>query len=224
MATDKFLKRIVAPDIEGEDDKMASDVHTFTHGINSSDPLLLLGILFSALIHDADHRGISNGQLAVEDTEMAAKYRNKSIAEQNSLDLAWDLLMEHRFSDLRRCLFTSQSELIRFRQVLVNVVLATDIFDKQLNDLRKNRWNQAFAEENLVDGVIDHDLRATIVLEHIIQASDVSHTMQHWHIYRKWNARLFQELYTAYKEGRMAKDPSTFWYQGELGFFDNYGK
>lgn len=53
MATDKFLKRIVAPDIDGEDDKMASDVHAFTHGINSSDPLLLLGILFSALIHDA---------------------------------------------------------------------------------------------------------------------------------------------------------------------------
>ena len=53
MATDKFLKRIVAPDIEGEDEKMASNVHAFTHGINVSDPLLLIGILFSALIHDA---------------------------------------------------------------------------------------------------------------------------------------------------------------------------
>lgn len=53
MATDKFLKRIVAPDIEGDDNKMARNVHAFTHGINSSDPLLLIGILFSALIHDA---------------------------------------------------------------------------------------------------------------------------------------------------------------------------
>ena len=26
----------------------------------------------------------------------------------------------------------------------------------------------------------------------------------------------------AYTEGRMAKDPATFWYQGEIGFFDNY--
>ena len=53
MATDKFLKRIVAPDIEAEDEQMASNVHAFTHGINTSDPLLLFGILFSALIHDA---------------------------------------------------------------------------------------------------------------------------------------------------------------------------
>ena len=26
----------------------------------------------------------------------------------------------------------------------------------------------------------------------------------------------------AYKQGRMGSDPSTFWYKGELGFFDNY--
>jgi 3'5'-cyclic nucleotide phosphodiesterase len=67
-----------------------------------------------------------------------------------------------------------------------------------------------------------NDLKATIVIEHIIQASDVSHTMQHWHVYRKWNARLFQEMYLAFRSDRMQTDPSTFWYQGELSFFDNY--
>lgn len=46
--------------------------------------------------------------------------------------------------------------------------------------------------------------------------------MQHWHIYRKWNKRLFQELYLAYSQGRVERDPSEFWYQGEIGFFDNY--
>ncbi len=46
--------------------------------------------------------------------------------------------------------------------------------------------------------------------------------MQHWHIYRKWNKRLFMEMHAAFSAGRMAKDPSISWYQGELGFFDNY--
>jgi hypothetical protein len=46
--------------------------------------------------------------------------------------------------------------------------------------------------------------------------------MQHWHVYQKWNRRLFDELFTAYKAGRMETDPQTFWYKGELGFFDNY--
>ena len=64
--------------------------------------------------------------------------------------------------------------------------------------------------------------KATVVIEHIMQASDVAHTMQHWHVYQKWNRRLFDELYTAWRAGRMGADPSTFWYDGEMKFFDSY--
>ena len=60
------------------------------------------------------------------------------------------------------------------------------------------------------------------VIEHLIQASDVSHCMQHYTIYKKWNERLFQECYKAYKAGRAEKDPSTYWYEGEKGFYDFY--
>jgi hypothetical protein len=62
--------------------------------------------------------------------------------------------------------------------------------------------------------------KATIVIEHLIQASDAAHTMQYWHVYIKWNERLFHELYKAYLTGRADKDPSETWYQGgELGFY-----
>lgn len=46
--------------------------------------------------------------------------------------------------------------------------------------------------------------------------------MQHWHVYRKWNERLFTELYKAFREGRSEKNPAEFWYVGEMGFFDFY--
>jgi hypothetical protein len=221
MCVDKFLKRIVRPDVDfDQNTNVASTLHDYTHGINS-DPLAILAIIFSALVHDADHRGVSNAQLCKEDEGLAGHYNEKSVAEQNSLDMTWDILMSENCKDLRAFIFPNKAELERFRQVVVNVVMATDIFDKELNDLRKSRWTRAFSQD------ADHDedfrdLRATIVIEHIIQASDVSHTMQHWHIYRKWNERLFLEMHEAYKEGRMGKDPATFWYQGELGFFDNY--
>jgi hypothetical protein len=29
-------------------------------------------------------------------------------------------------------------------------------------------------------------------------------------------------MHPAYRDGRMAKDPSEFWYNGEISFFDNY--
>lgn len=37
-----------------------------------------------------------------------------------------------------------------------------------------------------------------------------------------WNENLFRELYKAYREGRAVKNPSEFWYEGEIGFFDFY--
>ena len=42
------------------------------------------------------------------------------------------------------------------------------------------------------------------------------------HIYRKWNQKLFEEMYLAYKSGRAEKNPADFWYAGEIGFFDFY--
>jgi len=141
--------------------------------------VLLNGIVYFFI---TDHRGISNTQLAKEDPAMAEIYKDKSIAEQNSVDVAWDILMSPEMTSLRTCIYTDKDELHRFRQAVIKVVLATDIFDKELNDLRKQRWNMAFAEQIVPTGMGANDVnvKATIVIEHLIQASDVSHTMQHW--------------------------------------------
>lgn len=60
MATNKFLKRIVAPDIAAGDNEMASKLHNYTHGINN-DPLTQLAIVFSALIHDGEYCSFPKG-------------------------------------------------------------------------------------------------------------------------------------------------------------------
>ena len=81
---------------------------------------LLLGtvLLFTLL---QDHSGVSNAQLVKEGAEIAERYKQRSVAEQNSLDLSWNLLMDDQFESLRSFLFPSQNELIRFRQLVVNV-------------------------------------------------------------------------------------------------------
>eukprot|EP00977_Amphora_coffeiformis_P006818 scaffold1498_cov163-Amphora_coffeaeformis.AAC.10 len=224
MSTQKLLSRIVAPDLEIDRRRdVKSILHDHTYGI-TSDPLTQFAVTLSALIHDVDHSGVPNVQLVKEHTSLAAAYNNKSVAEQNSVDLAWDLLMEDCYKDLRRTIYCNEVEFKRFRQLVVNTVLATDIMDKDLGGLRKERWNKAFAEQPLGQESSKDNVnrKATIVIEHLIQASDVAHTMQHWHVYRKWNARLFREMYRAYVDGRADKDPCENWYKGELGFFDFY--
>jgi hypothetical protein len=218
----KLLSRIIAPDMEKLGKNNARNLHDHTYGI-TSDPLTRFAVIVAALIHDVDHPGVPNTQLIKENTQMAKHYGNKSIAEQNSVDLAWELLHEPTFKDLRRCIYQTEEEMVRFRQLIVNSVLATDIMDQDLKTLRNNKWDKAFNSMDRVESDIDVvNRKATIVIEHLIQASDVAHTMQHWHIYCKWNGRLFEEMYKAYVEGRAEKDPSDSWYMGEIGFLDFY--
>lgn len=124
-------------------------------------------------------------------------YKNRSVAEQNSLALSWNLLFDDRFLNLRAAIFKTSDELKRFRELVVNSVMATDIADKDLKVLRNNRWDKAFKkpQESAVDENAfkesesinfestrdEVNRKATIVIEHLIQASDISHTMQHWH-------------------------------------------
>lgn len=228
MSVAKLLSRIVAPSANeikasGGEGQTLSD---HTYGI-TSDPLTQFACVLSALIHDADHPGVPNTQLVSEETPEAAKYKGKSVAEQNSIDKCWELLMETKYDVLRRHIYTTSRGLARFRSLLVNSVMATDICDKDLKALRNARWDKAFNKDGEDPQQPEskkaaQDRKATIVIEHLIQASDVSHTMQHWHVYRRWNERLFRECHKAYTEGRAAKDPSECWYEGEKGFFDFY--
>jgi hypothetical protein len=214
------------------------DLAGHSYGI-ASDPVTQFAVVFSAIIHDADHPGVPNAVLVQEDTPNARIYK-KSIAEQNSVDLVWGLLMAPEYAHLRACIYSNKEELRRFRQLVVNTVMATDIVDKELQALRKARWETAFSDKTEsslaaaprpVDALSSSSSslelesmhrKATIVIEHLIQASDVAHTMQHWHVYKQWNERFFQEQYTAYQEGRTDTDPSIHWYDGEISFFDFY--
>lgn len=221
MSVIKLLNRIIArpDDVINSSGGMDSDLNDYIY----SDPLTQFAVAFSALLHDVDHDGVTNATLVEEQVDIAQLYGNKSVAEQNSVDVAWSLLMEDDFEDLRHTIYATEEEFLHFRQLIVNTILATDIMDKDLKKLREQRWENAFSSEaENTDKEYARDRKATIVIEHLIQASDISHTMQHFHIYRKWNEKLFMEMYKAFIQGRTKKDPTEGWYKGELGFFDFY--
>jgi hypothetical protein len=82
-----------------------------------------------------------------EQTSLAVAYKNKSIAEQNSVDLAWDLLMDNTFVDLRQVSYATEADFKRTRQLIINSsVMATDIMDKQFGAFRNARCEKAFSE------------------------------------------------------------------------------
>jgi 3'5'-cyclic nucleotide phosphodiesterase len=162
-----------------------------TFGI-SSNPLMRFAVVLAAVIHDIDHpgkyhilshagwcsyfvAGVPNQQLIKE-----GKGCGKSIAEAHSLNLAWELFMQPKYNDLRQTIYVTQAEYEHFRSVFVSAVLATDIMDKDLASARRERWSSAFSEGFHENVIGKRDNRATIIIEHLIQASDVSHTVSCW--------------------------------------------
>lgn len=222
----------------------AHSKHVKTFGI-SSDPFVHISIAVSglledvwrtqvcfqiaALIHGMGHVGLSNQQLIRLNTPEAIKYNGRCVAEQHSCFLSRPLVLHPEFDQFRACLFDSKPQNIaKYRKFMVNAVIATDIGDKELRDMRQRRWSKTM-EQGLypTPGTCkwtkqDTDRRATIILEYLIQASDIVHSMQSWEMYTKFNRRLFRELYCTFVTGENDVDPRLDWFQGEIGFFDFY--
>jgi 3'5'-cyclic nucleotide phosphodiesterase len=170
MSTMKLLKRI-----EERPDK-TDDCNAIRDAI--LDPISQFTVVFAALIHDVDHKGVPNTQLLKEGTETAMRY-GKSIAERHSVDVAWKLLMDPRFEDVRRIIYRTDAELIRFRQLLINCVLSTDISDPELRQLSKQQWEKAFGDSAVIETEqAARNRKATVVMSNLIRVSDISHTMQ----------------------------------------------
>lgn len=180
---------------------------------------------------------------------MVEQYNGLSVAEQHSVAVAWDLLMRDEYAHLRTAIGGSSNDqgsdedatstLLRFRQVVEHAVLATDIADPKVKAACDLRYAKTFGAEAAAPKIKDEagggaafeankddgfarEWHAATVIECLIQASDVSHTMQHWHVYLKFTELLFKERFLAWKNGRTDRDPSVRWVESELGFFDQY--
>lgn len=172
MSLVKLVSRVVGP---GEE---SSSVSNKCFGL-SCDPLAQFASVFAAIVHDTQHPGVSNSQLVNEGSTLAQAYEFRSVAEQHAVQTIWELLNDDAFPDLRRALCATQAEVRRFRQLLVNLVLATDILDVDQRIERDRRWNLVFGEEDETATDL-YSRRATVLAEHLIQAADIGHTMQHW--------------------------------------------
>lgn len=192
MSVLKMLSRIVQP--KGGVTESSEDKAARSFGL-ANDPLLHFALLFTAYIHDVDHCGATNATLSKENPALSDLYGGHSVAEQNSFHLAWEILMDSRFTKLRRAIYQNEREKSRFRKLVINAIIATDVMDTDLTQRRNDRWKRAFGEgaqpkeigkveEHLASAEKDNDamrdFRATVVMETLIQAADVAHTMQHW--------------------------------------------
>ncbi|CAB9512395.1 natriuretic peptide receptor 2 [Seminavis robusta] len=230
MSVQKLLIRCMVSDDSAKIDSL--DVGSSHNSQNSVqlymadiDPLSQFAIFFAALISDIAECGKSNRQLAEEKPHVCEMYGGESVKEQMSTNTGWDILMDPCYKDLQECLFSTEEDLFRFRCLVCNCVLATDHFNGKAQAWRNRRWDKAFHVycDNLRLHEGDLDLKATVVIEALVQASDISNTLQHWDVYLDWQERLFREKNLAFDAGVCTgSNPVETWYEDELAFLGKH--
>jgi 3'5'-cyclic nucleotide phosphodiesterase len=124
---------------------------TKTYGLRH-DAIALFAMVFAALVHDVEHTGVPNRQLVIENDPLAILYNDQSIAEQRSLFIAFDELLKPEYSLLRNTIFQisngrmDSDEYRRFRKIVIDLVLNTDIASPERTQLAKSKWREAFGD------------------------------------------------------------------------------
>lgn len=122
-------------------------------------PLEKFAFVFTALIHDVDHVGISNAQLEMENHPVQAAYSHpkylKSYAESNSVDIALNVLgSQERYGNLRSVLFNlnqdrhAEQPAKVFHNLVHHLVMCTDIASVERRKLGMERWESSFSTDN----------------------------------------------------------------------------
>uniref|UniRef100_A0A7S1FMU1 Phosphodiesterase n=1 Tax=Corethron hystrix TaxID=216773 RepID=A0A7S1FMU1_9STRA len=60
-----------------------------------------------------------------------------------------------------------------------------------------------------------------VLIEHLMQVADISHCMQDWKNFVKWNFKLFKEIMNCHRDG-LTNDPYPAWDASQVGFLINY--
>jgi hypothetical protein len=81
--------------------------------------------------------------------------------------------MDEEYDGIRASIYSNETYLELFRQLVVNSVMATDIMDKEANSLRSAKWDKAFKAADETDSSITEldatNRIATIVIEDLLE-------------------------------------------------------
>ena len=208
LSVTKFVSAIKTND--STDDRVLNMIKSMiTH------PLTQFVLIFAALVHDTGDETVGEPRL---------------VAAEKSTRRAWSLFLDPAFSDLRSCVCKNRSDLEFFRRLLGKSITAvkSEAADAIQNSDEGSSidWSRPGKTSTSIESQVA-SRKAMAIIETLLRVSDVSYSIQHFPVFKKWNKLLFQEDYAAYKfeiktdEEDTNKDPSLTWYERELESFDD---
>lgn len=175
-------------------------------------PLTEFVLVFAALVQNVDDEDERYTRMA--DAEKATRR-------------AWSLFLEPSFRDLRRSICRTRYDFEFFRRLLGKSIMVITVEANGSIGHRSRVPSTGFPSSEI--GLTENQeasQNALAIVEKLLRVSDVSYALQHFPVFKKWNKLLFDESYGAYKsetnsEENTKEDPSVYWYDRELEFFDD---
>ncbi|KAL5260573.1 hypothetical protein ACHWQZ_G010653 [Mnemiopsis leidyi] len=175
-------------DIKSEEGDQPEFADTYGSLKDIMTDLELLALFTAAAVHDYDHPGRTNAFLvAVGDTK-AVMYNDRAVLESHHVASAWYLLTSDERYNF--CSGLSATEFKRFRFLLIEAVLATDLkkhfdFLAQLN--AKTVDGEGMDWENAEDRIL--------ALQMCIKLADINAPCKEFELHSQWTRRIVDEFY-----------------------------
>lgn len=159
-----------------------------------------LALLFSAMIHDVGHLGVTNNTLINEGHPLAIRYSDISVAEMNSLSCGFEILNTFENNIL---LDHTVEERKKFRFLVVQIVLSTDIADQERKLILTQKYELACINK-LKNGKVDLSVEGNrlSMLSLIMRMADVGACVQNSDTCHIMSYRHYLEVRDAYNVNR----------------------
>lgn len=172
------------------------------------DQDMRLALLISVAIHDIMHPGKTNAFLISTSGQVAIDYNDRSVLENNSVALAFDLMKKN--PDLNIFAFMNPVRYYRMRRFIIRLVLSTDMgkYHGPMLELFKNRLAVGFDPSSHItsmetpdrnglnrEGKNKHFNDSELLCVMIIKAADISNPTRKFELSKMWGKRLRNEFY-----------------------------
>lgn len=146
------------------------------------NPDIIFAALIASLVHDIGHPGNTNTFEINTFSELAFKYNDLSVLEQQHCFLAFELIKKHNLNSI-----ISREEFCIFRKTIISCILGTDMaYHKTNYELLKTKQLSEFDFK-----ILDEQI---LVCKLILHAADIGNAIQRSDICEEWSLLINQEF------------------------------
>lgn len=155
-----------------------------TRLLRSLSPLELFSCLLSALVHDCDHPGYTNGFLVATSHPIALLHNDLSVLENHHCSIAFQVARQENCNIFKSF---SRPDYRQARKMIIELVLGTDF-------AQNARWKRAFEDVAKRNWPLEDPKDRLTIFLFTLKCADLGHCAKSLPLHKEWSRRILEEF------------------------------